>query len=105
VRDGPVDRRGRYTLRSRQGSFRVPLADLEDREVRKAGYLEAVELLVLRMGSAGPSEADRRAMLARLEQLTGERLGTPQAWLPWWMRNRDGLILSGDGQRLITESR
>jgi hypothetical protein len=106
VRDGPVDRRGRYRLRVKQGSFRVPLAELEDRKVRLTGYLEAVELLVLRLSDPSAlSETDRRAMVARLEQLTGERLATPQAWLPWWMRNRDGLILSGDGQRLITESR
>ena len=106
VRDGPVERRGRYDLASNDGRFRVPLAGLADREARFAGYRDAVEQLVLGLaGQTGADESLRGPLVARLKQLTGENLDRPEQWLRWWVRNRDSLMLSGDGRRLITESR
>jgi hypothetical protein len=37
--------------------------------------------------------------------VTVETFATPEQWLIWWVRNRDALVLSGDGRRLLTESR
>jgi hypothetical protein len=47
----------------------------------------------------------RGAAVERLKLLTGEKFDRPEQWLRWWVRNRDGLVLSGDGKRLIVESR
>jgi hypothetical protein len=104
-KDAHGERRGRYELPLRSGRFRVPLLALEDREARLQGYLGAAQQLVLYLTeSAGPS-AVRTAALARLRLLTAETFDTPERWLVWWVRNRDALVLSGDGRRLLTESR
>jgi hypothetical protein len=102
-KDGHGERRGRYELPLRSGRFRVSLAALEDREARFQGYLAATQQLVLYL-TAGPS-ALRSTALARLRLLTTESFETPEQWLLWWVRNRDALVLSGDGRRLLTESR
>ena len=104
-KDGHGERHGRYELPLRSGRFRVSLAALEDREARFQGYLAATQQLVLYLTEiAGPS-ALRSAALARLRVVTTETFGTPEQWLLWWVRNRDALVLSGDGRRLVTESR
>jgi hypothetical protein len=104
-KDGHGERRGRYELPLRSGRFRVPLAVLEDREARFQGYLAATQQLVLYLTeTAGPS-ALRNVALARLRLVTTESFATPEQWLIWWVRNRDGLVLSSDGRRLLTESR
>lgn len=104
-KDGHGERRGRYELPLRSGRFRVSLAALEDREARFQGYLAATQQLVLYLTeTAGPS-ARRGAALARLRQVTTESFETPEQWLVWWVRSRDALSLSGDGKRLLTESR
>jgi hypothetical protein len=106
VRDGPVERRGRFQLRSRQGLFRVALSALPDLEAHHAGYLEATNELVMRLSlSTGLAEAEKRSITDRLVQLTGERFAEPQGWLSWWVRNRDGLALSEDGKKLLVGSR
>jgi hypothetical protein len=106
AKDGHGERRGRYDLPLHSGHFRVPLLGLEDREVRSEGYRMATEQLVLYLTSetAGPA-ALRGVAMARLRQVTTEAFDTPDQWLLWWVRNRDGLVLSGDGRRLLTESR
>ena len=104
-RDGHGERRGRYELPLRSGSFRVSLAALEDREARFQGYLAATQQLVLYLTETGGPSALRSAALARLRVVTVEGFETPEQWLIWWVRNRDALVLSGDGKRLLTESR
>lgn len=104
-KDGHGERRGRYELPLRSGRFRVALAALEDREARFQGYLAATQQLVLYLTeTAGPS-ALRSAALARLRLVTTETFENPEQWLIWWVRNRDALVLSGDGRRLLTDSR
>jgi len=104
-KDGHGERHGRYELPLRSGRFRVSLAALEDREARFQGYLAATQQLVLYLTEiAGPS-ALRNVALARLRLVTTESFETPEQWLLWWVRNRDALVLSGDGRRLLTESR
>jgi len=104
-KDGHGERRGHYELPLRSGRFRVSLAALEDREARFQGYLAAAQQLVLYLTeTAGPS-ALRTAALARLRLVTAESFETAEQWLVWWVRNRDALVLSGDGKRLLTESR
>ena len=106
AKDGHGERRGRYDLPLHSGRFRVSLAALDDREVHAEGYRIATEHLVLYLTSetAGPA-ALRATAMARLRQVTGETFATPDEWLLWWVRNRDGLVLSSDGRRLLTESR
>ena len=106
AKDGHGERRGRYDLPLHSGRFRVSLAALEDREVRSEGYRVATEQLVVYLASetAGPA-ALRGVAMARLKQVTSETFDTPDEWLLWWVRNRDGLVLSSDGRRLLTESR
>jgi hypothetical protein len=83
----------------------VSLAALEDREARFQGYLAATQQLVLYLTEiAGPS-ALRSAALARQRLVTTESFETPEQWLLWWVRNREALVLSGDGRRLLTDSR
>jgi hypothetical protein len=104
-KDAHGERRGRYELPLQSGRFRVSLAALEDREARFQGYLAATQQLVLYLTEiAGPS-ALRSTALARLRLVTTESFETPEQWLLWWVRNRDALVLSGDGRRLLTESR
>lgn len=103
-KDGHGERRGRYELPLRSGRFRVSLAGLEDREARFQGYRAATQQLVLYLTETGPS-ALRSAALARLRLVTTESFETPEQWLLWWVRNREALVLSGDGRRLLTESR
>jgi hypothetical protein len=104
-KDAHGERRGRYELPLRSGSFRVALATLEDREARLQGYLAAVQQLVLSLTESDGSPALRSAALARLRLVTTESFDAPQQWLLWWVRNREGLVLSSDGSRLLTESR
>lgn len=106
VKDGPLERRGRYNVLSRAGVFRVPLAGLEDREAHFAGYYAAVEQLVLGLASqTGVDDSVRTFVVLRLQQITGETFEKPEQWMRWWVRNRAGLALSGDGKRLVVESR
>lgn len=106
AKDGPGERRGRYDLPLHSGHFRVPLAALEDREARLQGYRTGTEQLVLYLASDPVGAIDLRGMaLARLKVVTAETFQTPEQWLRWWVRYRDALVLSGDGTRLLTESR
>jgi hypothetical protein len=106
VKDGPLERRGRYDLPANDGHFRVRLAGLDDREARFAGYRDAVEQLVFGLADQTTMDGSvRGAAVERLKLLTGEKFDRPEQWLRWWVRNRDGLVLSGDGKRLIVESR
>jgi hypothetical protein len=104
-KDGHGERRGRYELPLRSGRFRVSLASLEDREARLQGYLAATQQLVLYLSETTGPSAVRSAALARLRLVTVETFQTPEQWLIWWVRNRDALVLSSDGKRLLTESR
>ena len=106
TKDANGERRGRYDLPLRSGSFRVSLASLEDREAHLSGYRTATQQLVLYVSSEADVPASLRlAALARLRVVTAERFETPEQWLVWWFRNRDAVVLSGDGKRLLTESR
>jgi hypothetical protein len=102
-KDGHGERRGSYELPLRSGRFRVSLAALEDREARLQGYLAATQQLVLYLTET--ASALRSTALARLRVVTTESFQTPEQWLLWWVRNRDALVLSSDGRRLLTESR
>jgi hypothetical protein len=106
TKDGNGERRGRYDLPLGSGSFRVPLASLEDREAHLDGYKMAAQQLVLWVSNEADVPATLRLeALARLRVVTSERFDTPEQWLVWWFRNRDAVVLSGDGRRLLTESR
>jgi len=104
-KDGHGERRGSYELPLRSGRFRVSLAALEDREAHLQGYLAAVQQLVLYLTETTGPSALRGVALARLRLVTTESFETPEQWLIWWVRNRDALVLSSEGRRLLTESR
>jgi hypothetical protein len=86
--------------------FRVPKSVLRDRAAKEEGYKEAVKGYIVG-GVALPGLKDETAekFIVRLRELTGEEFLGREEWVQWWEENKDSLVLSEDGQRLIVGAR
>ncbi len=83
-------------------NFRVDAASLEDRVAKEQGYRRALASM---FGDALESqqldETSLAAVIEQLSRITGESFDGRDAWLSWWNTNRDRLVLSADGSRLV----
>jgi len=83
-------------------NFRVTVAELRDRDAKERGYRRALDnVFVDGLLLPDLSEASEHRLITRLVELTGESHADRDAWVAWWNENRDRLVLSPAGDRLI----
>lgn len=93
---------GSVTIPPHDFNFRISAADLQDRVAKERGYRRALDNLFvdgLLLPDLGESRVAR--IVGRLGALTGETHADRDAWVTWWQRNRERLVLSPAGDRLV----
>lgn len=75
---------------------------LNDRKAKEQGYREAVRNLILdRVALPEIKDEALEQLMARLRDLTGEKFTEREAWLEWWRKNQNRLVLSKGAKRLV----
>ena len=83
-------------------NFRIATSDLQDRGAKERGYRRALDnlfvdgLLLPDLGAARHT-----SIIERLAELTGDSRTDRDAWIDWWNQNRQRLVLSPAGDRLV----
>jgi len=86
-------------------NFRIATVDLQDRDAKERGYRRALDNLFvdgLLLPDIGARQTAR--IIERLGVLTGEAHADQAAWVTWWNQNRERLVLSPAGDRLVVRS-
>jgi hypothetical protein len=85
---------------------RILKSDLADKRSKEAGYRQAVQHIILeRLAVPELRNADLSDLIQRLRDITTETFGDRESWINWWQTNKNKLILSEDGKRLIVKPR
>ena len=83
-------------------NYRVLSAGLQDRAAKEKGYRRALDNLfvdgLLLPGLQGDSLG---TLIDQISGLTGESHDDRDAWVAWWNLNRESLVLSPAGDRLV----
>jgi hypothetical protein len=83
-------------------NYRVLSARLQDREAKENGYRRALDNLfvdgLLLPGLQGDS---LDTVIDQISSLTGESYDDRDSWVAWWDLNRERLVLSPTGDRLV----
>lgn len=86
-------------------NFRIATDDLQDRGAKERGYRRALDNLFvdgLLLPDLGAPQTAR--IIERLGELTGATHADRAAWVTWWNQNRQRLVLSPAGDRLVVRS-
>jgi hypothetical protein len=88
----------------RTEEIRVPAAALQDRTTKEQGYRLAVERLIgERLSMPSLKGTELQQVIDRLSKLTGQTFQDRAPWLRWWEQNKNRLVLSPDGERLVNK--
>jgi hypothetical protein len=90
-----------FVMEGVRSKIRVPKAEVTDRIVKQRAYLKGMAQSIPYPASG--STYVEEIFMERLRRLTGENFKTSPEWVRWWEKNKDHLVLSDDGERLIVD--
>ena len=83
-------------------NYRVLSTGLQDRAAKERGYRRALDnLFVDGLLLPGLQGNNLDTLIDQISGLTGERHDDRESWVAWWNLNRERLVLSAAGDRLV----